>query len=1075
MPDATAPRKARPTPGKSWQAYVFAFAATAATLGLRLALDRHLGGQATLVVFTVPIMLSAYLGGLGAGLLATALSCFAVSYFLLPPIDSFLVASEAERWQLFFVAVAGFVVSALNEALHRARRRADLAIREHEESERELAESEGRYRALVEWSPEALAVHRDGKLLFVNPAFVQLLAGAGSDDLVGISIDEFLHPDFHQVVRDRAKALMDHGTLQPLLEERIVALDGREKVVEAQSTSIVYEGHPAIFSSLRDISLRKAHETEILRLNRLYSALSHVNKAIVRLPNRDDLFQSVCRILVEHGGLRMAWIGWHFPDTEELVQVAAAGDVGDYLANVRVYSDDRPEGRGPSGTAFREARPFVCNDMVNEPATLPWREAISRQGFRACAVFPIREKGKVSGVLNVYALEPGFFKDGESALLEEVAHDISFALDNLARENERIQSELALRAERDRAQRYLDTAEAILLALDLQGRITLVNRFACAIFGYTAEELIGRDFIETCVPAAIRDETRKRLGKVLAGPDTSIVENPIVTSSGKERLIEWRNTLLRDEAGRVVSTLSSGIDLTERRDADDVLRTADERMRFALQNANVGIWDMDYATGQLKWSETIEAHYGLAPGTFDGRFETFIERTHPDDRASLLETVGRAMKSGEDFTTQNRSRWPDGTVRWLNGSGRILLGENGEPVRGVGISLDVTERHTLEAQFQQAQKMEAVGRLAGGVAHDFNNLLTAILGYCELLLTDTGPDDPRRQDIAEIQKAGTSAAGLTRQLLAFSRKQIIQPTLLDLNEIVSGLRAMVGRLIGEDVTIRLGLAPEPALVKADRGQVEQVLLNLAVNARDAMPKGGTLTIETANVELDENYTRTHLSVTPGKYVRLTVSDTGTGMTAEVQARLFEPFFTTKEVGKGTGLGLATVHGVVARSGGSVGVYSELGTGTSFKVYLPRAAAEDSVPKPIPAPAPSATRKHTILVVEDAEGLRELARRLLKQHGYTVLVAANAQEALRLFDVNESIDVLLTDVVMPGTSGPELSRQLIERRPGLKVIYMSGYTDEAIVQHGVLNPGIALLNKPFTSDALERKIREVLSR
>jgi two-component system cell cycle sensor histidine kinase/response regulator CckA len=312
-------------------------------------------------------------------------------------------------------------------------------------------------------------------------------------------------------------------------------------------------------------------------------------------------------------------------------------------------------------------------------------------------------------------------------------------------------------------------------------------------------------------------------------------------------------------------------------------------------------------------------------------------------------------------------------------------------------------------------------------------------------------------------------------LLAFSRKQIIEPKLLDLNLIATDMRSMLERLIGEDVRIVLALRPELAPVKADRGQVEQVVMNLAVNARDAMPQGGTLTIETANVELDEHYAKTHRTVTPGRYVVLTVTDTGTGMTPGVQARLFEPFFTTKEVGKGTGLGMATVYGIVTRSGGSIGVYSEVGKGTSFKVYFPRAAGADIV---VEAPAPMA-RPHagtqTVLVVEDEEGLRALARRLLHRLGYTVLVAANADEALRLFEANPSIDVLLTDVVMPGSSGPELTRQLVEQRPALRVIYMSGYTEDAIVQHGILKPGIAFLNKPFNSEALGAKIREVLDR
>jgi two-component system, cell cycle sensor histidine kinase and response regulator CckA len=343
------------------------------------------------------------------------------------------------------------------------------------------------------------------------------------------------------------------------------------------------------------------------------------------------------------------------------------------------------------------------------------------------------------------------------------------------------------------------------------------------------------------------------------------------------------------------------------------------------------------------------------------------------------------------------------------------------------------------------------------------------------LLADFKPGDPHQADITEIQKAGARAGGLTRQLLAFSRKQIIEPTLLDLNVIATDMRAMLGRLIGEDVKVVLTLRPELAPVKADRGQVEQVVMNLAVNARDAMPKGGTLTIETANIELDEHYAKTHRTVNPGAYVALTVTDTGTGMTPEVQARLFEPFFTTKEVGKGTGLGMATVYGIATRAGGSVGVYSEIGKGTSFRVYFPRAEAADMVIEAPTSVAPARVGTQTVLVVEDEDGLRELAKRLLLRQGYTVLVAANADEALRLFEANQSIDVLLTDVVMPGASGPELTRQLVDQRPALRVIYMSGYTEDAIVQHGVLKPGIAFLNKPFTSETLGSKIREVLER
>jgi two-component system cell cycle sensor histidine kinase/response regulator CckA len=389
-----------------------------------------------------------------------------------------------------------------------------------------------------------------------------------------------------------------------------------------------------------------------------------------------------------------------------------------------------------------------------------------------------------------------------------------------------------------------------------------------------------------------------------------------------------------------------------------------------------------------------------------------------------------------------------------------------------------TERHALEEQYHQARKMEAIGRLAGGVAHDFNNLLTVIVGNCELLLADLDPDDPHQAGVAEIRNAGACASGLTRQLLAFSRKQIVEPTLLDLNVVLADMRAMLGSLIGEDVKAVFAFGPSPASLKADRGQVEQVILNLAVNARDAMPSGGVLTIETADAELDERRPAQLLSVKAGRYVVLTVTDTGTGMTPQDQARLFEPFFTTKEIGKGTGLGLATVHSIVTQNGGSVSVASEAGRGTTFKVYFPSSpwcksgVAETVRQAPAAVSRPNG-RAHTVLVVDDAEELRELTGKILRLEGYTVLVAGSGDEALRLFERNASIDVLLTDVVMAGVSGPELASRMVERRPALKVIYMSGYTEDAMVKHGLLDPGSALLLKPFNSEALGRKMSEML--
>ncbi|MDB4932326.1 MAG: Blue-light-activated protein, partial [Myxococcaceae bacterium] len=1061
---------------RAWEVCVLAGVLTAAAMCVRLALDGPLGGRPTLVLFTVPIMLSAYAGGLRGGLVATALSSFGASYYLLPPIHSFHVASSVERFQQFFVVLAGVVISVVNEALHRARRRVSLAVGELRRAQGALVQSNARYEAVVHWSPEPVAVHRGGRFIFVNPAAAAMFGAPAPADLLGRRIFDFIHPSFHDATAQRMTTALDRGRPSALLEIRGLKLDGCEFDIEVQGTVIDYDGAPALMASMRDVSVRKAYETEIGRLSRTYAALSAVNQAIVRMPGRDALFATVCNALVEQGGMRLAWIGWRIPDAPAMAIVAVAGDDGGILKGVTPFIDDRLEAGGPVGPAFREGRPVVCNDMRTDPTLERWRPVIERAGLRACAVFPIRENGVVAGVLSVSADQAGFFQDREIALLAEAADDISFALDNLAREDQRTRSDRIARESTREANDLRDAIDqhALVAITDPRGKITFANDRFCEVSGYSRAELIGQDhrLINSGHHPAefIRDLwTTIERGAVWRGE---------IRNRSKSGAHYWVDTTIvpflgADGTPRQYMAIRAVI--TERHDAIEAVRVAAERIRFALESASVGIWDLDVATGALTWSPVAEAHYGVAPGTFGGTLDAFMERVHPDDRAGLRSTLDAAMKAGGDYITQHRARWPDGTVRSLRGSGRIIHDAQARPVRGVGISQDVTEQRTMEAQFQQAQKMEAIGRLAGGVAHDFNNLLTVILGFCELVLADLGADSPHAGDVAEIQRAGQSAAGLTRQLLAFSRKQIIEPTRLDLNEVVLETRAMLSRVIGEDVSIVLDLDPNLAVAHADRAQLEQILMNLAVNARDAMPDGGTLTIATLNAELDAEYARTHLAVQPGRYVSFTVSDTGVGMSPEVQARLFEPFFTTKEVGKGTGLGLATVHGIVARSGGSVQVDSEPGVGTSFKVFLPVAGGGGEPVEASGSPARVREATQTVLVVDDAEGLRELTRRLLERLGYNVLVAGNADEALGIFATGEQIDLLLTDVVMPGSSGPQLSKELVARRPGLRVLYMSGYTDEAIVQHGVLNPGVALLNKPFTLGTLATKLREVLDR
>ena len=383
--------------------------------------------------------------------------------------------------------------------------------------------------------------------------------------------------------------------------------------------------------------------------------------------------------------------------------------------------------------------------------------------------------------------------------------------------------------------------------------------------------------------------------------------------------------------------------------------------------------------------------------------------------------------------------------------------------------------HEQGEQLRQSQKLESIGRLAGGIAHDFNNLLTAINGYSDLMLRRLGEGDPLRRNAEEIRKAGERAASLTRQLLAFSRKQVLQPLVLDLNGVVADMDKLLRRLIGEDIDLVTSLEPKLGRVKADPGQIEQVVMNLAVNARDAMPRGGHLTIETRNVYLDKAYAHTHVSVQPGRYVMIAVSDTGVGMDAKIREHIFEPFFTTKEAGKGTGLGLSMIYGIVKQSGGNIWVYSEPGHGTTFKIYLPQVKEEASTESSVAA-SDVLRGTETILIVEDEDRLRELIREILEMEGYTVFAASNGHEALSICEQQEgTIDLLITDVVMPEMSGRELAESLEHKRSEVKVLFMSGYTDDAVVRHGVLKASSFFLQKPFTPDALARKVREMLNR
>ncbi len=1029
----------------------------------------------------------------------------------------------------------------------------------------------------------------------------EILFGYTAGEMVGTSITRLIPAD-RQEEEHQIRAKIKRGEPIGHVETLRRTKDGRLVDVSVTASPIKDAAGKVIGVSkiLRDVTVRKKHESEIGRLSRLYAALSHVNQTIVTVNNREALFAKICRVLVEIGQLRMAWVGWLDTDTRRVNPVAQYGDHLNYLSQVIICADDRPEGQGPTGTAIREARPYICNDFSHDPRTLPWRKAAAQAGFQSSASLVIRLGGVICGVITVYAGEVDFFQDKEIALLEEVASDISFALDNFVRAEARRQAEIELRWKTAFLEAQVNSTLDGILVVNDQGKKILQNQRMCDLWKIPPE-VAGNpdDKVQVEFVTSRTKHPREFAGKVAylyAHPDTaSRDEVELVDGTVFDRY----SAPVRDPAGKYYGRIWSFTDITQRKKTENALWESKRFLSSALDalSAHIAILDENgnIISANLAWkffahknhflgSECdIGANYLQVCDAAAGQFSNVAPAVAAGIRAIIagqremftleypcqgskgqgwfiLRTTrfsgggpARVVVAHENISEQKRielrfRRLVDsnaqGVVFWntqgqitsandaflkllgytpadlaagpidwfditpphyadldrralkqiadtgvcvpfekeyIRKDGRhvpILIGAaafEDAPDEGVCFVLDLTERKSLEAQFRQAQKMEAIGTLAGGVAHDFNNILGVISMQAHLLKSGAKLSAEQTELADDIGLAVQRAAALTRQLLLFSRKQTLQLGDLDLNASITELNKMLKRTLGENIAVQLQLAPQPMLLRADSGMMDQVLLNLAVNARDAMPDGGRLVIETAGVEFDEFAARQTAQARPGSFVCLSVSDTGCGIPPENLARIFEPFFTTKAVGKGTGLGLATVFGIAQQHQGWVSVHSEVGHGTIFKIYLPRLAeSPDStiIKKP---PATAQAGHETILLVEDEFALRTAIKLSLARLGYQVLEAATGFKALEVWQTHASkIDLLLTDLMMPdGMTGNQLGQRLLQGNPKLKVIYMSGYRADMVARDLLLLEGVNFLTKPFPLQNLAQTIRSVL--
>jgi PAS domain S-box-containing protein len=719
------------------------------------------------------------------------------------------------------------------------------------------------------------------------------------------------------------------------------------------------------------------------------------------------------------------------------------------------------EARGAFGCRALLERVHAGEEFVALSGAGEGADLLARIGARCGVLVPLKAPGEALGVLLLADNARAELDPDRIDLARAVAVQISQAV-LLQRAFRRVEA----------SQRYyrllFESANDAISVLSTDGMLLDANENSAKLLGWRREEMIGRSIAEFAAPGS--EQTNFA---VFAQAASGAVDRtpPVSLRRADGGLVFVEFSVRSAELDGQTVVFSIGRDVTESLEVGRRLRESEDRYRSLVEHSPDVVWSLDSTgTSGAFVSRNVERLSGYRPEEIaDGDTELWVERAQPEDQERVRLAITGLVRDFEPYDIEYRWQRKDGVWIWIHGRG--LASEPPTGGRRIhGVFSDVTERKQFEERLGQVQKMEAIGRLTGGVAHDFNNLLAAILANAHFLLEDLPAEDPRRDDAEEILKGAERAATLTRQLLAFSRSQVLQPVVLDLNGVVEGLGRMLHRLIGEDIELVAATDPDLGAVRADPGQIEQVLVNLAVNARDAMPTGGRLTIETSNVELGSDYVARHEPAQPGGYVMIAVSDTGCGMSAETQRRAFEPFFTTKRPG-GTGLGLSTCYGIVKQSGGFIWIYSELGHGSTFKIYLPRVDAEPQrVVRPAAIPRGGT---ETVLVVEDDDTVRAAVERILAAQGYTVLVARNGQEALAIAESQPSIDMVLSDVVMPETNGPELVPRLQAFARDARPLFMSGYTDHNVLRSGALQVGCNFIQKPFAPEALARKVREVL--
>ncbi|MBI5570847.1 MAG: PAS domain S-box protein [Desulfomonile tiedjei] len=916
-------------------------------------------------------------------------------------------------------------------------------------SANESREAEDTYRFVVENASETICITQDGVLRFVNRYGMQLV-GYSAAELLSKPFVELVHPDDIEDVTRLYLARIREEHVQPGQRFRIIDSTGNVKWVESFSASMIWEGRPAVLSLIRDVTaqvqaeelLRQARDQLDQRVEKRTAQLREINEMLMlEIADRE---QAECALRESEASYRHL-----FEHSRDAIHITAQD--GSFVDTNRSFHE--LSGYGPE-----EIKAVNARDLWLHPnQRSEWKAKLEREGSVSNYAWQLRRKD-------------GQIRDCLLSSTVRLAENGSIQYQSISRDvTEQKRAEEVLRQSEEKYRLIFEYSPLGVFHFDSTGTITACNDNFVGIIGSSREKLIGlntiRDLNDKPMIAAIEAALSGGMGHY---------EDYYASVTARKRTpvkCEFGPIVSRD--GSVVGGIGIIEDITERKRAEEELRRSEEKYREMLGTITDGYHEADLKGNITLVNDSLCELMGYTREELKGM--NFRQVMDELNAARIREAYGEVFRTGipnPEFTYEMMRK--DGATRYVSISISLARDNAGQPAGFRGILKDVTDRKRLEEQLRQAAKMEAVGQLAGGLAHDFNNILTALMGYANLLSDELPKDRPYQEKLRQITRGAERAADLTRQLLAFSRKQMLDVKVTHLNEIIADMERLLKRLISEHIDLATVLDPSAGMVQADPVQIQQILMNLAVNARDAMPEGGRLTIETANAFLDDDYCRIHPEVRPGPYVMFAVSDTGQGMDSQTLARIFEPFFTTKEKGVGTGLGLATVYGIVKQHQGHILVYSEAGRGTTFKVYLPRgeATADPKVQTWDPGPRPHGNE--TVLLVEDEEIVRTLASEALEILGYHTLPASDPREAIAICNAYEgTIHLLLSDVVLPQMDGRSLFAALSTKRPGLKVLYVSGYTENFIVHHGVLDKGVHFMHKPFNIDNLARKVRQIL--